>query len=101
MPPKITNARLYAIDTEEVRKLRERRAARLETRRLFLESQQRQSYRNEYDRLTGELGNIPAVQRESGLRVANLTALVINRRHKQLSKMYKEIANPPKHKIEK
>ena len=81
MPAHFKIEQLFDLDTDQIRKKKERRIARMETRSLFLESQNRQTYRNEYDRLDGEFGNLSEIKRKHGDRVANLTALAI--RHRQ------------------
>ena len=103
-PTKLTKLEmkeLKHVDTEEIRKKKERHQAHIETRAFFLESQKRANYRDEYDRLVGERGNIPRVRRQYGDRVAALTTSVINRRHDELKKMYKQAFMQSPHEIDK
>ena len=72
----------------------------METRNLFLESQNRQTYRNEYDRLDGEFGNLSEIKRKHGDRVANLTALAIRHRQGKFNDLHQKSITPVKHKIE-
>ena len=103
-PTKLTKLEmkeLKHVDTEEIRKKKERHQAHIETRAFFLESQKRANYRDEYDRLVGEQGNIPQVRRQHGNRVADITARTINRRHDELRNMYKQAFMQSPHEIDK
>ena len=100
MPAHFKIEQLLNLDTEQIRKKKERRIARMETRNLFLESQNRQTYRNEYDELDGEFGNRSEIKRKHGERVANLTALAIRHRQGKFKDLHKKSITPVKHKIE-
>ena len=103
-PTKLTKLELKELkhrDTEEIRNNKERHQAHIETRAFFLESQKRANYRDEYDRLVGEEGNIPQVRRQHGDRVADLTASVINRGHDELKQMYKQACRQSPNEIDK
>ena len=90
---------LRRLDTEEVRKQRERHVANLQTRSLFLQAQRRANYQDEYDRLSNDALNIHEVSRRHGDVVAANTAKVIHNRHNELKQMYKQAFNM-KHEIQ-
>ena len=91
---------LRRLDTEEVRKQRERHVANLQTRSLFLQAQRRANYKDEYDRLSNDALNLHEVKRRHGDVVAANTAKDIHNRHNELKQMYKQAFNM-KHEIQK
>ena len=93
-------ALLKKLDSERYRKKKERHVANVETREFILQAQRRINYRNEYDHLVGEIGNIAKIRQTQGDRVAFMTAEAINTRQKKLQDMYKESVSKKQYAIE-
>ena len=93
-------ALLKKLDSERIHKNKERHVATVETREFMLQAQKRINYRNEYDNLVGEIGNIAKIRQTQGDRVADMTAVSINKRQNKLREIYKESVNKIQHAIE-
>ena len=91
---------LRRLDTEEVRKQRERHVANLQTRSLCLQAQRRANYKDEYDRLSNDGFNFHEVKRRHGDVVMANTAKVSQNRLNELTHMYKQVFYV-KHEIQK
>ena len=102
-PTKLTTLELKQlkhIDTEGVRKKKERHVAHIESKKFLLEAQKRTNYRDEYDRLIGERNYIPEIRRVHGDAVAELASRVLKARRHDFKDLHAQSFIQSGHRVE-